>query len=191
MLPLLLFTTTAVASFTWTVRLPATPFQRGLHHIHSPEFFLPTYGLSGPCFELLETTPPIVGKYHLIELGYKSLWGRAHARMFTDCANHSHFLLFGEHGEADTMGSLCAEPDAHGGLVLRGGVWPLTPDERPSWQQFLMHTPRVCPRTIEAAIYDGCVAQLENPHLLHYRRLVLAPTTFIDSAASTAPRAAQ
>ena len=170
MLPLLLFS----AAFTWTIHLPTVPFQRGQHHIHSPEFFLPAYGLCGPRFELLEATPPVVGRYHLVELAFRSLWGKARVRVFSSCPNRSHFFIYGEEPEPDTMGSLCAEADAHGGLVLRGGVWPLIPDydRLLSWRRVL-RAPRVCPRAIEAAIYNGCVAQHEEPHLLRYRRLVL------------------
>lgn len=145
----LLLLMSGATTTTWTVRLPGTPFLRGLHHIHSPEFFIPAYGLSGASFRVLDTMPPLItlDGHHLVELGFCSAWGRARARVFTNCANRSHFLIYGD-GDADTVGTLEAEADARGGLILRGGVWPLSNDKHPP--SF------VCARTIEHAIYAGC-----------------------------------
>ena len=162
---------------TWTVRLPGTPFLRGLRHIHSPEFFIPAYGLSGPSFRLLETTPPLVTQdgHQLVELSFCSAWGRARARVFTGCcANRSHFLIYGAHATPDILGTLEAEADARGGLILRGGVWPLvSPSSSCSTDDAGVITPYVCARTIEHAVYAGCFAKTQSRDLREYRRRVL------------------
>jgi len=154
-------------------RFPHAPASSGMHYIHSPEFFLPAHGLCGPGFALESThQPEMSGDYALLRMTYQTtLDGRMHARVFSNNANQSHFMLTDDQGRECVMGQLRMTRLGGGkGFGLRcyasrirtASIWDVmvgTPDPRPEY--------------IESAVHAGASGVREDANLGAYRRLVM------------------
>ena len=84
------------------------------NHIHSPHQFLPAHGLCAPDFSLDTVHALRVhagGSYQSVDIDYTTpLEGAMRARVFTDRANESHFVLFNSENEPTMSGRLRVTP---------------------------------------------------------------------------------
>ena len=156
-----------------TYRFPHSAFASGQRYIHHPEHFLPTHGIiSGPNFAVLRTVPPARLKdgYLQTELSYVTAWDRGSARVFTQHANISYFMLMTESKQACVMGQMRIRPLDRGGFALRCFAQRIRPSG--VWEMLLGGAREPAATLVESMVHaSGCVPEDEN--LKEYRRLVL------------------
>lgn len=167
----------AYTSLLQVFRFPHTPASSGMHYIHSPEYFLPAHGLCGAGFVLESTQPPEMrGDYAVLGMTYKTLWeGRMHARVFSNNANHSHFLLIDGRGRECVMGQLRLTRLQEGkGFGLRCYASRIRPA---SIWDVLVVGPDPRPEYIESAVHAGASDDREDANIRAYRQLVMRART--------------
>jgi len=164
----------AYTSIVQTFRFPHTPAASGMHYIHSPETFLQTQNLCGPVFVLERTEQPeMKGDYACVTMTYKTLWeGRMHARVFSNNANCSFFLLTDDKGRDRVMGHLRLTR-IKGGFGLRCFASQI----RKSVWDVIMAPPNPRPEWVESAVNAGANALHEDTNLKAYRRMVMKSNT--------------
>ena len=80
-------------SVSHTFRFPHVPFRSGVHHIHSPEYFLEAHGICPPGFVLESTSAPVrVGTYHMAAFRFRTLLGPMEGRVFSNNRTSSELL---------------------------------------------------------------------------------------------------
>lgn len=175
---LLLFAITPVgayASLLQTFRFPHTPASSGAYYIHSPEVFLHAHGLCGPGFVLESAQKPVAsGDYAALTMTYRTLWeGRMHARVFSNDANHSQFLLVDDKGRECVIGQLrLRRLEGSGGFGLRCFATRL---RAASLWDVLVVPPAPRPEYIESAVHAAASGVREDVNLGAYRRMVMKP----------------
>ena len=158
-----------------TFRFAHTPASSGQYYIHSPEFFLPAHGLCGPGFVLESAQRPVrSGDYAYLSMTYRTLWeGRMHARVFSNHANYSLFMLVDDKGRECLMGQLrLSRLQETRGFSLRCFASRIRPA---SLWDVLVVPPAPRPEYIESAVHAAASGVLEDINIGAYRRMVLQP----------------
>jgi len=173
---LMLVTITPVEAYTALLqnfRFPHTPASRGVYYIHSPEVFLHAHGLCGPGFVLESAEKPAMsGDYASISMTYRTLWeGRMHARVFSNDANMSQFLLVDDKGRECVMGQLRLRR-LERGFGLRCFATRL---RAASLWDILVVPPAPLTEYIESAVTAAVSRVREDVNLGAYRRMVMRP----------------
>ena len=171
LLPLLLTMQAGTCRISHHIRLPYVSFASAVHYIHSGELFIPGQALCWPAFRLEETHPPVESAdYQVVALTYRTLFGRHHARVFTNNLTSSEFLLLNDEGCATWLGRLRVTRDERPGVTLHCEASRVG---EPGLLGRLLAPPSVTRERVEAAIVAGCRAVTEDAHLRAYRALVL------------------
>ena len=93
-----------------TYNFPDIPYRSGVHHIHSPEYFLEAHGLCAPGFRLTETAAPVLsGVYVVTAFKFRTLMGPMEGRLFSSHPACSEFMVLNPDGEALLLGQLKVE----------------------------------------------------------------------------------
>jgi hypothetical protein len=165
-------------SVSHTFKFPNVPFRSGVHHIHSPEYFLEAHGICPPGFVLEDTSAPVrVGAYHLTAFRFRTMFGPMHGRVFSNNRTSSEFLLLDADGRALVLGRLNVRRCGVAGHSLR--VYADRLCEPNIWDLVASSTgllPEACETRVEGAIRTGYMSVREDPNLRRYRCQVLYET---------------
>ena len=158
-----------------TFKFPMVPFRSGVHHIHSPEYFLEAHGICPPGFVLEGTTPPVrVGAYHLTSFRFRTMLGRMEGRLFSNNRTSSEFLLLDSDGRAMVLGKLTVRRHGAAGHCLRVYADRLQP---PGVWDLLASTsgllPEASEKRVQQSIRAGYMSMCEDLNLRLYRCNVL------------------
>ena len=163
-------------TFAHTFKFPSIPFDMGVRHIHSPEYFACYKPVVVPGFEVIQAQPPMrLNNYSMIEFDFRTLLGVTHARMMTNCDTRSHLIL--SHPASSTVADtpFCAmrfDVQRHGtrghAVTLRGQVF----GETTTWARLLMGM-MLQAHMWEATMRWGYSKKSENLQLQLYRDRVM------------------
>lgn len=157
--------------FSHTLHLPHVDYGSAVRHIHSPEFFLPAHGLAYPGFWLDRTHPPVESRdYQTIALEYRTCLGRYHARVFTNNASMSEFLVLDDEGCVVLGGRLRVARHRERGVDIVCSAARIRPV---SLVQGLLAPWQITPERVALSVAIGACREHEDNHLRAYRSLVL------------------
>jgi hypothetical protein len=136
-------------------RFPAIPYSAGIHHIHSPQYFMEAHGFALPGFEMVETkSPQAIGEYVTAEFSYRTYFcDRMTGRVFSSALNTSHVLLLDPDGVPCLLGWLSIDKCSANGLLVRAHADLLRPSN--IWERLLGGKRLVKECEVERAIKLG------------------------------------
>jgi hypothetical protein len=155
LLLLLIITPCALAYYvSHTLSFPRIPFSAGVYHIHSPAYFLEAHGFVLPGFKLVESSKPrTVRDYVYSEFVYRTYFGKASARVFSNSLNTSQVLLMDPSGVPCMLGKLSLERCSSRGFVVKAHADLLRPSN--VWERMFGGRRRVNRDEVQRSINLG------------------------------------